>query len=155
VAAPFLIRPARLSDDAEISRLTIELGYPCTTAQISSRLTALLLASDYFIAVAVTSEPHLLGWIGVAQRLLLHYDARGELFGLVVGSGARRQGIGKALVRTAEEWAVTRHLNAICVRSNAARAESHPFYESAGYRRNKTQHFYVKELAGRCGSPTR
>jgi hypothetical protein len=34
------------------------------------------------------------------------------------------------------------------VRSNVARELSHPFYESLGYERAKTQHVYRKTLAG-------
>jgi len=31
-------------------------------------------------------------------------------------------------------------------RSNAVRAESHPFYQRLGYARTKTQHYYRKAL---------
>jgi hypothetical protein len=34
----------------------------------------------------------------------------------------------------------------MAVRSNVARAESHPFYERLGYVRTKTQHAYRKRL---------
>jgi GNAT superfamily N-acetyltransferase len=58
-----------------------------------------------------------------------------------------RAPVGKALVAAAEEWACAQGVDAITVRSNATRAESHPFYERLGYVRRKTQHSYAKALA--------
>lgn len=140
------IRAARLDDAAEIARLTTELGYPATTAEISSRLAALLPLPDRFIAVAAAGHARLLGWIAAEPRLLLHYDPRAEIIGLVVGLEARRCGVGRALVSAAEAWAAHRGLPGMVVHSNAARSDSHPFYEGIGFRRNKTQHYYIKEL---------
>lgn len=76
--------------------------------------------------------------------MLLESGERAELVGLVVRSDARRIGVGKALVLAAEHWASAQGLQTITVRSNIVRAESHPFYESIGYVRKKTQHTYAK-----------
>ena len=40
-----------------------------------------------------------------------------------------------------------RGLSSLTVRSNVVRELSHPFYESLGYSRRKTQHVYHKALA--------
>jgi len=45
-----------------------------------------------------------------------------------------------------EAWARCRGLAQMSVRSNATRAESHPFYEGIGYQRTKTQQVYRKRL---------
>jgi GNAT superfamily N-acetyltransferase len=58
--------------------------------------------------------------------------------------------VGRALVAEVEGWASARGLREVSVRSNVARAESHPFYERLGYVRAKTQHVYRKVLAGRA-----
>ncbi len=149
MARSFHIRPARADDAPEIARLATELGYPATPAEMEPRLAAILPRNDRLVAVAEDSSPLLLGWVAAERRLLLHYDARAELIGLVVGSNARRRGVGRALVFTAEEWTVAQGLPGIFVRSSTTRIESHPFYESLGYRRNKTQHSYFKTLTGR------
>jgi GNAT superfamily N-acetyltransferase len=60
----------------------------------------------------------------------------------------RRGGLGRALVGVAEAWTHARGIPSLTVRSNAARAESHPFYEALGYARAKTQHVYSKLVAG-------
>jgi GNAT superfamily N-acetyltransferase len=67
--------------------------------------------------------------------------------GLVTDSSARRRGLGRELVDVAESWARARGLSAVTVRSNVARELSHPFYETLGYLREKTQHVYRKVMA--------
>jgi len=50
-------------------------------------------------------------------------------------------------VNVAEQWARARGLPWLVVRSNVTRESAHPFYESLGYSRRKTQHVYRKALA--------
>jgi ribosomal protein S18 acetylase RimI-like enzyme len=86
------------------------------------------------------------GYVSVERRLILVEDERAEITGLVVDSAARRSGIGRALVKAAEQWAVHQGLHTVVVRSNVVRPESHPFYEGIGYQRMKTSHTYHKEV---------
>ncbi|MGA7877972.1 MAG: GNAT family N-acetyltransferase [Desulfoferrobacter sp.] len=140
------IRVAQLTDATEIARLTIELGYPVSIEEISSRLPTLLSSVNHFAAVAAGQDSQLLGWALVEHRLLLESGDKAELTGLVVCTSARRTGVGKALVSAVEQWAAKQGLSSICVRSNITRSESHPFYQGLGYIRKKTQHFYEKQL---------
>ncbi|MBB6188498.1 GNAT family N-acetyltransferase [Rhodanobacter sp. MP7CTX1] len=144
-----LLRPARQDDAAQIARLADELGYPSTTQDIAARLTTLLPQSHHHVVVA-QGDDGLLGWIAVERRLTLESGERIEIVGLVVSPIARRGGIGQALVADAERWTLAQGFDSILVRSNVARAESHPFYESLGYVRRKTQHLYSKPL-GQAG----
>jgi GNAT superfamily N-acetyltransferase len=141
------IRPARLTDAAEIARLNVELGYAASAEEIGARLTVLLASADHFVAVAAAHGSHLLGWTVAERRLSLESGEKAEITGLVVGATARRTGVGRALVAAAEQWAATQGQRTICVRSNIIRAESHPFYQSLGYVRKKTQHIYEKPLS--------
>ena len=143
--APF-IRPVRLEDAAEIAELSGQLGYPVSAREMSGRLSRSLDDPDYAIVVAEGTDGSLLGWIGVECRFLLELGEEVEIVGLVVRQGARRLGVGKALLGAAEEWARGRGLASIRVRSNVTRPESHPFYERMGYARVKTQHCYRKPL---------
>lgn len=88
----------------------------------------------------------LAGWIAAERRLLLEYGERAEIVGLVVGEETRRNGVGRALVSEVERWAAAQGLAVVTVRSNVVRVESHPFYESLGYARGKTQHVYAKRV---------
>ena len=141
------IRPAQMTDAEEIARLAIELGYPVSAAEICSGLALLLASEHHFVAVAPGDDGQLLGWVTVELRVLLESGKRAEISGLVVTASARRAGVGGKLVRVAEQWAARHALSSICVRSNIARVESHPFYQTMKYVRKKTQHIYEKPLS--------
>jgi GNAT superfamily N-acetyltransferase len=137
------MRLARIDDAAEMARLAGELGYPMSITERARRLGVLLPNDLHYVAVAAKDD-HLLGWVHVEHRFSLEGGDRAEVMGLVVDSSARRHGLGRELVDVAENWARTRGLAAVTVRSNAARELSHPFYEALGYSREKTQHVYRK-----------
>jgi len=141
-----VVRPARPDDATEITRLSVELGYPASLAAITANLATLLASARYLVSVADQGS-RLLGWAVVERRLSLESGERAELTGLVVSASVRRTGIGKALVSAAEQWGSEQGLTSIYVRSNVARQESHPFYLGLGYARKKTQHTYEKRLA--------
>ena len=139
------IRPAAIDDAEAIAVLTVELGYPTTGSDTRFRLGTLLAAPDYFIAVAEVNGV-VVGWVAGEVRASLEFEPRVEIVGLVVAPTHRRSGIGKALVEAVEDWQSGRGISTIFVRSNVARSDSHPFYESIGYRRHKTQHAYTKQV---------
>lgn len=140
------LRRARADDVAELARLSGQLGYPQDATVFASRLRRLLVSADHPVIVATDDGRSLLGFIALENRLMLEVGERVEIVGLVVDEGARRRGIGQALVRAAEEWAREIGVAEVMVRSNIARAQSHPFYEGAGFTRIKTQHVYRKRL---------
>ena len=142
------IRRAQTLDAAEMTRLSAELGYPLLVDEMRARLAGLLADARHFIAVADDGGDRLLGWMHVEHRTSLEGGDRAELMGLVVDGSGRRRGIGRALVDVAEQWARSRGLAALSVRSNVARELSHPFYEALGYVREKTQHVYRKHFRG-------
>jgi GNAT superfamily N-acetyltransferase len=139
------IRRAHVEDAAEVARLSGELGYPVSSADVALRLAELLRNERHHILVAADGG-RLLAWLHVEHRLSLEGGDRAELVGLVVDAQARRRGIGRALVGAAESWGRARGLPSLLVRSNVARERSHPFYESLGYSRSKTQHVYTRKL---------
>jgi GNAT superfamily N-acetyltransferase len=139
------IRAARLTDAAEMARLAGELGYPASADAMAQRLTMLLPDASQHIAVASDGE-RLLGWVHVQRGSTLDIGIRAEIVGLVVDATARRHGLGRRLVAVAEDWTRAQGLPALMVRSNVARDVSHPFYESIGFARIKTQHVYAKPL---------
>lgn len=139
------IRRAQFADASEMARLAGELGYPMPPGEMARRLGNLLSNANHCIAVVANSE-RLLGWMHVERRLSLEGGERAELMGLVVEATARRRGLGHRLVEAAENWALAHGLATLIVRSNIARELSHPFYESLGYSRTKTQHVYTKVI---------
>ena len=149
----YRVRPAAVADSAEVARLAGELGYPAEPTEMSGRLAGLLRSENHIVAVAEGAHG-LLGWIAAEQRLLLESGKRVEIVGLIVGDGARRRGVGKALVEAAEQWAAANGQASVFVRSNVVRTESHPFYERLGYKRTKTQHAYSKLLLNASECPS-
>ncbi len=139
------IRRAQGADAAEMARLAGELGYPLSSAEMARRLAVLLPDERHYVVVAQRGEK-LLGWMHVERRCSLEGGDRAELMGLVVDSTARRRGLGRELVDVAENWTLAQGLSSLTVRSNAAREHAHPFYESLGYSRSKTQHVYTKAV---------
>jgi GNAT superfamily N-acetyltransferase len=141
---PLKIRKATLDDSAAIARLSGELGYPVQAHRMRERLERILERDTDIVFVAETND--VAGWIHAGERELLEIDKHCEILGLVVGSGQRGKGIGRRLIEAVEEWAPSRGVKQISVRSNVIRPESHPFYEQLGFERYKTQHAYRKRL---------
>jgi len=139
------IRLPRTADADQLAALNRELGYAVEPQEMRLRIERLSGLREHYIAVAEV-EGDVVGWVHAEQRFSMESGAKAELVGLVVGAGRRRHGIGRSLVRAAEEWAADRGLDAIVVRSNVVRPESHDFYKRIGYAPAKTQHVYVRPL---------
>jgi GNAT superfamily N-acetyltransferase len=140
-----VVRRAVAADATRIAELSGVLGYPVEPRVLSVRLTHLLARDDDAVFVAVDGD-RVVGWIHGAEHELLEIGRLCEILGLVVDASTRRGGAGGALVAAVEQWAASRGLPQVSVRSNVVRVESHPFYERRGYTRVKTQHSYRKRL---------
>ena len=140
------LRRARGEDAAALAELATQLGYPTTADQVQRRL-ADLEAHD-FGAVFVAELPGrgVVGWIHVHPARLLEMEPFADLGGLVVADGSRGMGIGAALLQMAENWARGQGFAALFVRSNVIRGEAHRFYEKQGYRVEKQQKMFRKDL---------
>lgn len=139
------IRRASVRDATAVARLCAQLGYPVPDAVMDLRLRQLLRSPRHRLVVAEQGAM-LQGWATGELRLTVESGLRAEITGLVVDAGARRGGVGRALVAALEQWAREQGCEQIVVRSNVARGESHPFYLRLGYARNKTQHVYRRLL---------
>jgi GNAT superfamily N-acetyltransferase len=142
------IRKARRSDVERIAKLSGELGYPASAAQVATRLRQLKPASKHavFVAESPDAAPGLVGWLHVSVSHLLENDIRAEVNGLIVAEGQRSAGAGAKLLDAAEEWARRRGCRGMNVRSNVIRERAHKFYERQGYEHYKTQKAFRKAL---------
>jgi GNAT superfamily N-acetyltransferase len=141
------IRPAVPVDAAEIAQLTIQLGYSSDPGMIAGRLTRLGSRRDHIVLVAVL-DGKIGGWLHAHASEALESGFRAEIVGLVVSEVYRRRGVGRILVERAEQWALGMGTDAVVVRSNTQRTESHAFYPALGYSLSKTQAVYRKVLNG-------
>lgn len=141
------IRRASEEDAFSIAQLSAALGYPADAAVIAGRLERLRDSKSDVIFIAADANAGVAGWLQVHAATVLESGFRAEITGLVVSPEQRRRGIGRALVMEAEQWANSIGAQAIVVRSNVQRRESHAFYPALGYETIKTQDVYRKTLA--------
>jgi GNAT superfamily N-acetyltransferase len=142
------IRQAVISDSSEIARLTAELGYAAGVDAIADRLARIGERKDSLLLVAVWEET-MVGWLQAQTSEVLESGFRAEIVGLIVSDVCRRRGVGRSLVQHAERWAMEVGAEAVVVRSNTKRSESHLFYPALGFCASKTQAVYRKQLITR------
>jgi GNAT superfamily N-acetyltransferase len=139
------VRPAALHDAESIAPLLGELDYPATPDEVVRRLGAFNAAPG--VAAFVAEDEGRIHGVATVQRLhVLHSDSGfAQLLLLVVGTGARRRGVGRALVAAAEAWALERGCTRMLVACGEERTDAHSFYEALGY--HHTARRYVRRLA--------
>ena len=145
--APLVIRPMTVADAPAVAALSAQLGYPLTPAVIAERLLFVFQEPSHGCFVAETNGA-VAGWVHVFGVFMLSSPQFfAEIGGLVVDTEARRQGIGRALMRQAEVWASEHGFAEVRLRSGLHRTDAHEFYQSLGYELAKTSHMFRKAIS--------
>lgn len=144
--ASVAIRKANAADAVALADLSTQLGYPTEAAEILARLQRVQDEQIGEVFVAVGAGDHVVGWAHVVPRFVLEDSPFAELAGLVVDHAARGNGVGVALLRSAEEWASAQGFVRFRVRSNVIRERAHRFYLREGYVERKRQITFEKPL---------
>ena len=120
-------------EDAEVMALLLsELGYPTSASALPERLRA-VESEGGTVFLAVNSNGVALGLASVASHSTIHADAPvAYITALVTGGAARGQGIGRAMVSAAEQWAREKGCVRLSVTSAEHRADAHAFYPRCG-----------------------
>jgi GNAT superfamily N-acetyltransferase len=139
-------RNAAKTDGLAIAELTAQLGYSTDVLETEERLTKILAQADSAVYVAEDDCGAIIGWIQTHVLCSLESGLRVEIIGLIVAENARRRGVGRLLIRCAEEWTRATGANAMVVRSNSQRIKSHLFYPSLGFKHIKNQQVYRKTV---------
>jgi len=138
------IRDAELNDAAELAVLMGELGYKTQRPEMESRLKLILSNPAYKTFVAIM-DGCVCGMIGtLTYPSYEHNDPSGRILALVTLSAARRRGIGRALIATAEKDFVQRGIKRVALNTRLTREDAHKLYESLGYELNGWR--FVKQL---------
>jgi GNAT superfamily N-acetyltransferase len=132
------IRQMAETDVRVVTMLSQQLGYPLSEEQILQNLKAVLESKDHDAFVAV-HENKVVGWIGVAQAILIVVPAYCEINGLVIDQYYRGKGIGKMLIGKAKQWGKEKGLNKLKLRCNMKRTETHLFYQHMNFIETKQQ----------------
>jgi ribosomal protein S18 acetylase RimI-like enzyme len=139
------IRAVEQPDAGSLAELMTQLGYPTRLSEMQMRLEAVAGDARYRTFVAIDGG-RVCGMIGTfALCSYEHNDPGGRILALIVDDAARRRGVGRRLVRAAENDFAQRNITRIALDTRFEREEAHRFYTSIGYRRNGFR--FVKELA--------
>ncbi|QDD67265.1 N-acetyltransferase [Herbaspirillum seropedicae] len=112
------------------------MGYDSTAEEVGERIASVQRSSTDMVLVATSAE-HVIGCISLHVMPLFHAAGfLGRVTSLVVDAGCRGQGIGKALMESANEWFVTNGCVKVEVTSGDQRESAHQFYESLGFSRD-------------------
>ena len=138
------IRDAELNDAPELAVLMCELGYETKRTEMETRLK-LILSNPAYKTFVATMDGCVCGMIGtVTFPSYEHNDAGGRILALVTLIGARRRGIGRALIAAAEKDFIQKRIRRVALDTRLIREDAHRFYESLGYERNGWR--FVKQL---------
>jgi ribosomal protein S18 acetylase RimI-like enzyme len=96
--------------------------------------------------ICAADGPELFGYIHLSPYELLYCDPLINILALVVRSDCRGQGVGKALIRAAENFAREEGYAGIRLVSGFDRTQAHGFYEAQGFTLRKEQKNYIKHL---------
>jgi ribosomal protein S18 acetylase RimI-like enzyme len=111
---------------------------------METRLELILLNPAYKTFVAIMDDS-VCGMIGtLTYPSYEHNDASGRILALVTSSTARRRGIGRALIATAEKDFAQRGIRRVSLDTRLTREDAHKFYQLLGYERNGWR--FVKQL---------
>jgi len=139
------IRPLVPADADPAARLCVQLGYPCSEADMRERITALQNAPERLL-LAAERNGQVVGWIDAATERHLHTAPYVIIGGLVVDQSCRGLGLGRLLCAHAERWARDQGIPSVRVRSQAKRLEAHRFYLNQGYAQIKSSFVFEKPL---------
>ena len=142
-----VVREVAPTDAPEVARLFAELGYSWPTHTIAARLAAFLATGEHaLVATRPLAQAPLLGVLTLHITPVLHRAGPvGRLTSLVVDESARGQGVGRALVASAEHYFAAHGCVMVEVTSNKRRADAHAFYEHLGY--SGTSFRFAKSLS--------
>ncbi|MDB6030586.1 MAG: hypothetical protein JWM16_924 [Verrucomicrobiales bacterium] len=140
------IRRATVEDAQAIAHLSTSLGYASDVLVMAQRLSVISASDADLIIVATDAIGATVGWLQAHAATIIESGFRVEITGLIIAPEERRRGMGRALVAEAEQWARSIGAEAVVVRSNVQRPESHVFYPALGFSVTKTQKVYRKPI---------
>lgn len=138
------IRPAVLEDAPGVAALLVELGYPCTSDEAALRLVNLREEPEQQLWIA-QEHGEAIAMIAIDIRYYLPLGARTcRITALVVHDTFHGRGIGKRLLREAEQRARQAGATRVELTTAMHREAAHQFYKACGYENASLR--FVKRL---------
>lgn len=136
-------------EDAERIRDIAEkqLGHASSADLIRQRIEELSGNDAYHIAVYEDDESHRVEGFLQAERYNLLYGENGwNVIALAVDAPMQKKGIGRQLLSSLEARAAEDGYTFVRLNCNTVRKEAHEFYRHMGYRCDKTQSRFIRNL---------
>ncbi|CAM3151090.1 GNAT family N-acetyltransferase [Paenibacillus sediminis] len=140
------IRKYNPSDLESLADLMNDLGYPVSIEVMGRRMELIESNPSYLTFVATINEA-VTGMIGIRQ--LLNYetdDLVTQISSLVTKSDFQGQGVGSALIKFIEDWAVQNGSSVLYLTSGIKqeRLKAHEFYKKYGF--EITGYRFIKKI---------
>jgi ribosomal protein S18 acetylase RimI-like enzyme len=139
------VRPLRPTDAAMARELLRQLGYDMPAEELGLRIERVLAAGRHYAAVAEEGDA-VLGLVHAYERPALEKPCEVVVQSLVVDSGSRSMGIGRALMAAAEAWASANGMAQVVLHTRIEREDARAFYERLGYQKAATSHLMSKRV---------
>lgn len=140
------VRSAKPEDAAAIARLSREeMGYDFPAEQTARRLKKLLAEPGNRIFVA-EAENEIVGYVHANDYDVLYAPHMKNIMGIAVSSNFRRNGAGRLLLASVEQWARETGAAGVRLVSGASRTGAHAFYRACGYEEKKDQKNFRKRV---------
>lgn len=136
------IREISAKDAEAVNTLSKQLGYPLSIEQTLQNINLVLQSRDHTAFVA-EYENKIVGWIGVAQAIMIEVMPHCEINGLVIDEHHRGMGIGRLLIDNVKRWAKEKGNDKVGLHCNIKRTEAHLFYQHLGFTELKQQKNFV------------
>ncbi len=143
--AKYIIRRAVTADAEDIAEISRDdLGYECDGEFVRANLSG--LDSSREAVFVAEMDGRTVGYIHVEEYRVLYFEKMVNYLGVAVSGKYRRLGIGSALIKAAENWAVERGIHLVRLNSGSTRTGAHEFYKRQGYIGDKMQVHFTKRL---------
>jgi len=139
------IREMQPADAESVARLTAELGYERSTADIRMWIERSATVRDRQVAFVACLGAEVVGWIEISLERRLQSADFALIGGLVVSRRHRSRGIGRRLCERADAWSWEHGATKVRVTSRSTRADAHRFYAREGFEQVKTSMVFEKK----------
>jgi len=128
----FTLRAATASDAGDVANLFTLLGHATNAVDVPARLAA-VHADGGTVILAVDENDRPLGVMSLSRHAVIHAPGPvAYITGLITLAEARGQGVGRAMVEAAKDWARRQGCARIAVTSAEHRDDAHAFYPKCG-----------------------
>lgn len=140
-----MVRRAASEDGGAICTISREdLGYDCDPVLVRSRIEQ--LDSEREAVFVAETDGAVAGYIHAEIYQTLYFETMVNILGLAVSGAFRRRGIGRQLMKAAENWAAEKGIRYIRLNSGGSRTDAHAFYRAIGFDEEKDQKRFLKVL---------